>query len=237
MKRYAARMISKLGGNGKDVSTELQPIIEHQVCSFKSPTHSRSSSFQVTEGGIAEEIMTVTTTESKDKPLSSFSIENPTTTNSNIDCPTIVIVSQNAPDKSHTSNSDTVVSTNTTTNNQVAETTEAQTATTKNFHEMSYDELLLHLREMRMQKRNVRSVLRTFENDFYKKTGRRVEKEDRCNMSSVYHCYKVLFFFVFHKITSFNFYFYLQNTKGKIRLLEALVAKMQREQAEPLNNG
>ena len=61
----------------------------------------------------------------------------------------------------------------------------------KNFHEMSYEELLIQLRELRQQKRNLRAVLRTFENDFYKKSGRRVEKEDRCNMSSVYHCYKV----------------------------------------------
>lgn len=61
----------------------------------------------------------------------------------------------------------------------------------KNYHVMSHCELLSHLQEYRQQKRNLRAVLRTFENDFYKKTGRRVEKEDRSNMSSVYTCYKV----------------------------------------------
>lgn len=61
----------------------------------------------------------------------------------------------------------------------------------KNYHVMSHCELLSNLQEYRQQKRNLRAVLRTFENDFYKKTGRRVEKEDRSNMSSVYTCYKV----------------------------------------------
>ncbi|KAI2804944.1 Protein fam13a [Blomia tropicalis] len=89
---------------------------------------------------------------------------------------------------------------------------EALVDSNKNFHVMSREELLIQLRECRQHKRNLRAVLRTFENDFYKKTGRRVEKEDRCNMATVYHCYK--------------------NTKGKIRLLEALVAKCDRERNE-----
>lgn len=211
-------MISKLGSSGKDVSTELQPIMEHQVCSFKSPTHSRSSSFQMAEGGLTEEVVTLkTTTESKDKSCS-FPVEVPTTTpNSNIDCPKIVIVSHNAPDKVNTSNCDMILSGNTSTlssSNQFAATTETQTTATKNFHEMSYEELLLHLREMRMQKRNVRSVLRTFENDFYKKTGRRVEKEDRCNMSSVYHCYKVLLLWFFN-LYHFHLFFFFSEHKRK----------------------
>ncbi|XP_027196212.2 protein FAM13B-like [Dermatophagoides pteronyssinus] len=75
----------------------------------------------------------------------------------------------------------------------------------KNYHIMSYYELMTHLNEYRQQKRNLRSVLRTFENDFYKKTGRPVEKEDRSNMSSVYSSYKMI--------------------KGKIKLIEALISK------------
>ena len=63
----------------------------------------------------------------------------------------------------------------------------------KNFHEMTQEELFQHLKQLKQQKRNLRSVLRTFENDFFKKSGRRVEKEDRCNMSSVYFSYKVIF--------------------------------------------
>ena len=61
----------------------------------------------------------------------------------------------------------------------------------KNVHEISYQELMIQLRRSRQQKRNLRSVLRTFEIDFYKKTGHPVEKEDRCHMSSVYNSYKV----------------------------------------------
>ncbi|KAF7488840.1 Protein FAM13A [Sarcoptes scabiei] len=81
----------------------------------------------------------------------------------------------------------------------------SNTKSIKNYHCMSRSELIELLQEYRQQKRNLRSVLRTFENDFQKKTGRRVEKEDKNNMSSVYSCYK--------------------NMKGKIRLIEALISK------------
>lgn len=60
----------------------------------------------------------------------------------------------------------------------------------RNFHDMSFEELLIQIRLYRQQKRNLRSVLRTFENDFYKKTGRKVEKEDRVNMKAIYNSYK-----------------------------------------------
>jgi len=60
-----------------------------------------------------------------------------------------------------------------------------------NLHEMSLSELNRQLRETRLQKRNLRTVLRSFENDFFKLMGRKVEKEDRINMGSVYTSYKV----------------------------------------------
>lgn len=81
--------------------------------------------------------------------------------------------------------------TNSTTTTTITDQPPEATPSDRNFHEMSRDDLVAHLHKLRQQKRNLRSVLRTFENDFYKKTGRRVEKEDRCNMSSVYNSYKV----------------------------------------------
>lgn len=60
-----------------------------------------------------------------------------------------------------------------------------------NLHEMSLSELNRQLRETRLQKRSLRTVLRNFENDFFKLMGRKVEKEDRINMGSVYSSYKV----------------------------------------------
>jgi hypothetical protein len=60
-----------------------------------------------------------------------------------------------------------------------------------NLHEMSLSELNRQLQETRQQKRDLRTVLRNFENDFLKLKGRKVEKEDRINMGSVYSSYKV----------------------------------------------
>jgi hypothetical protein len=60
-----------------------------------------------------------------------------------------------------------------------------------NLHEMSLSELSRQLHETRQQKRDLRTVLRNFENDFLKLKGRKVEKEDRINMGSVYSSYKV----------------------------------------------
>ena len=85
----------------------------------------------------------------------------------------------------------------------------------KNYHIMSQYELMAHLNEYRQQKRNLRSVLRTFENDFYKKTGRHVEKEDRSNMSSVYASYKVFYIiykFIFN-LSLFFLHFFLDDQR------------------------
>lgn len=80
----------------------------------------------------------------------------------------------------------------------------SNTKSIKNYHCMSRSELIELLQEYRQQKRNLRSVLRTFENDFQKKTGRRVEKEDKNNMSSVYSCYKVRNRILYEPIRFYN---------------------------------
>ncbi|CAG2171280.1 unnamed protein product, partial [Oppiella nova] len=59
-----------------------------------------------------------------------------------------------------------------------------------NLHEMSLTELNQLLGETRVQKKNLRTVLRDFENEFFKIMGRKVEKEDKVNMGSVYSNYK-----------------------------------------------
>ncbi|CAG2171279.1 unnamed protein product, partial [Oppiella nova] len=59
-----------------------------------------------------------------------------------------------------------------------------------NLHEMSLTELNQLLAETRVQKKNLRTVLRDFENEFFKIMGRKVEKEDKVNMGSVYSNYK-----------------------------------------------
>lgn len=60
-----------------------------------------------------------------------------------------------------------------------------------NLHEMSLSELNQLLGETRLQKKNLRTILKDFENDFYKLMGRKAEKEDKVNMGSVYINYKV----------------------------------------------
>lgn len=63
-----------------------------------------------------------------------------------------------------------------------------------NYHELTLDELQAQLVEVRQQKRNLRSVIRTFENDFFKKSGRQPSKEDRAeHMRTIYLRYKVNF--------------------------------------------
>ena len=171
MKRYASRILQRLGS--KDAINELQPILEHVQMDFKSPTHSCTNIETSTDEPMVE---SRTSSESDQCNLTqSKSIE------SNVSTLTVVTKSSSSGQVSlescDMSNSANVI--------------EALVDSNKNFHVMSREELLIQLRECRQHKRNLRAVLRTFENDFYKKTGRRVEKEDRCNMATVYHCYKV----------------------------------------------
>lgn len=67
-------------------------------------------------------------------------------------------------------------------------------------------ELLEHLRETRAEKKKLRKTLREFEDQFYKQTGRNVQKEDRIPMAEEYNEYK--------------------HIKAKLRLLEVLITKL-----------
>ncbi|XP_041064957.1 protein FAM13C isoform X2 [Carcharodon carcharias] len=83
--------------------------------------------------------------------------------------------------------------------------TKQPSASLSNLHEASMPELLEHLREARSQKKKLRKVLREFEEQFFKQTGRNVLKEDRIPMAEEYSEYK--------------------HIKAKLRLLEVLITK------------
>lgn len=74
-----------------------------------------------------------------------------------------------------------------------------------NLHELPLDELLQQQQQLKLEKRRLRRLLREFEEDFQKQTGRKVQKEDKAPMDSVYCEYK--------------------HVKARMRLLEALVSK------------
>ncbi|KAJ7324313.1 hypothetical protein JRQ81_017333 [Phrynocephalus forsythii] len=74
-----------------------------------------------------------------------------------------------------------------------------------NLHEATMPVLLEHLRETRADKKRLRKVLREFEEQFLKQTGRSPQKEDRIPMSEEYLEYK--------------------HIKAKLRLLEVLISK------------
>uniref|UniRef100_A0A3B3IFV0 FAM13A-like domain-containing protein n=1 Tax=Oryzias latipes TaxID=8090 RepID=A0A3B3IFV0_ORYLA len=69
------------------------------------------------------------------------------------------------------------------------------------------DELLECLRETRAEKKSRRKVLKEFEDEFFRQTGRICQKEDRSPMKEEYHEYKQL--------------------KAKLRLLEVLLSKQE----------
>ncbi|XP_028264345.1 protein FAM13C-like isoform X2 [Parambassis ranga] len=77
--------------------------------------------------------------------------------------------------------------------------------TTANLHEASRSQLLHFLRETRAEKKTRRKVLKEFEDEFQRQTGRICQKEDRTPMKEEYQEYKQL--------------------KAKLRLLEVLLSK------------
>ncbi|XP_041866272.1 protein FAM13A-like [Melanotaenia boesemani] len=82
-----------------------------------------------------------------------------------------------------------------------------QIITMATIHEASRQELLDHLRMVRLEKKRLHEALREFEDHFYTQTGRVCQKEDRGPMAEEYCQYK--------------------NLKAKLRLLEALLSKQQ----------
>lgn len=76
-----------------------------------------------------------------------------------------------------------------------------------NLHEASRHQLLECLRQTRAEKKSRRKVLREFEDEFYRQTGRICQKEDRSPMKDEYQEYKQL--------------------KAKLRLLEVLLSKQE----------
>ncbi|XP_063163820.1 protein FAM13C [Candoia aspera] len=79
------------------------------------------------------------------------------------------------------------------------------TLSMSNLHEATMPVLLEHLRETRADKKRIRKVLREFEEEFFRQTGRSPQKEDRVPMSEEYLEYK--------------------HIKAKLRLLEVLISK------------
>ncbi|ETE62904.1 Protein FAM13C, partial [Ophiophagus hannah] len=79
------------------------------------------------------------------------------------------------------------------------------TLSMSNLHEATMPVLLEHLRETRADKKRIRKVLREFEEEFFRQTGRSPQKEDRIPMSEEYLEYK--------------------HIKAKLRLLEVLISK------------
>ncbi|KAL3244664.1 hypothetical protein MRX96_018641 [Rhipicephalus microplus] len=74
-----------------------------------------------------------------------------------------------------------------------------------NLHELPLAELLKQQQQSKLEKRRLRKLLREFEEEFQKQTGRKVQKEDKAPMDSVYCEYK--------------------HVKARMRLLEVLVSK------------
>lgn len=79
-----------------------------------------------------------------------------------------------------------------------------------NLHELPHQELLKQQHQSRLEKRRLRRLLREFEDEFQKQTGRKVQKEDKAPMDAVYCEYK--------------------HVKARMRLLEALVSKHEQRQ-------
>lgn len=75
----------------------------------------------------------------------------------------------------------------------------------ESFHMLTIDQLLKLQKELSEDKKKLKRSLKEFETGVHLKTGRKVQKEEKMLMSSVYTDYK--------------------QTKAKLRLLDALVSK------------
>ncbi|KAJ4439036.1 hypothetical protein ANN_14992, partial [Periplaneta americana] len=85
------------------------------------------------------------------------------------------------------------------------QSTESSDSLWENLHALPLSELLNQQRTTREEKKRLRRSLREYEEDFQRRTGKKIQREDRIPMESVYIAYK--------------------QAKAKLRLLEALVTK------------
>lgn len=85
------------------------------------------------------------------------------------------------------------------------DSSDTETSLGENLHSLPIEELLTQQRTTNEEKKKLRRSLKEFEDEFQEKTGRKLQKDDRLPMESVYSSYK--------------------QAKAKLRLLDALIAK------------
>lgn len=79
-----------------------------------------------------------------------------------------------------------------------------------NIHELPLSEMIFQLQQVKSQKRHLRKILREFESEFYRLNGKKVQKEDKAPVDSLYGEYK--------------------HVKARLKLLEALISKHDQHQ-------
>lgn len=82
---------------------------------------------------------------------------------------------------------------------------DTDTSIGENLHSLTLDELEEQKRSTCEEKKQLRRSLKEFENDFQLKNGRKLQKDDKQSMETVYNSYK--------------------KAKAKLRLIEALIEK------------
>lgn len=85
------------------------------------------------------------------------------------------------------------------------DSSDTETSLGENLHSLPLEELVTQQRTTNEEKKKLRRSLKEFEDEFQEKTGRKLQKDDKLPMESVYSSYK--------------------QAKAKLRLLEALIAK------------
>ncbi|XP_054721071.1 protein FAM13A-like [Uloborus diversus] len=79
-----------------------------------------------------------------------------------------------------------------------------------NIHELPLSEMIFQLQQVKSEKRHLRKILREFESEFFKINGRKVQKEDKSPVESLYNEYRLV--------------------KARLKLLDALISKHDQHQ-------
>lgn len=79
-----------------------------------------------------------------------------------------------------------------------------------NFHELPLSEMIFQLQKVKSEKRHLRKILKEFETEFMRLNGRKVQKEDKAPVETIYNEYK--------------------HVKARLKLLEALISKHDQHQ-------